>query len=93
MNFLRYTISGDYIPSRVEIFGASDGQTYQKLGEASLQEESLEQGRNKVKAKIEFNPMLVNKIKVLAPVVNPIPEGHHRAGERAKLMVDEIVVF
>ena len=93
MNFLRFTISGVYIPSKVEIFGAMDDQEYQKLGEVLLKEESLEQGRNKIKANIEFDSIQVNKIKIIAPVVNPIPEGHHRAGEKGKLMVDEIVVF
>lgn len=93
MNFLRFTISGDYIPAKVEIFGALEDQKYQKLGEVLLIEESLEQGRNKVKVKIEFDSIQVNKIKIMAPVTNLIPEGHHRVGEKGKLMVDEIVVF
>lgn len=93
MNLLRFTISGHYIPSKIEVFGAKNGEEYKKLGEVTLQEESLEQGRNKINAKIEFDPILINKIKVMAPVANPIPQGHHRTGEKSKLMVDEIVVF
>ncbi|MBP0902955.1 beta-N-acetylhexosaminidase [Mariniflexile gromovii] len=90
---LRFTISGNYVPESFEIYGSEDGQTFSKLAEVQLLEESHTQGRNKVKSTIPFNKTSVKAVKVKAKSVNPIPVDHHQATNASKILIDEIVIF
>ena len=89
---LRFTISGVYLPEKVEVLGSGDGLNFKHLGETSQLEESHMQGRNKVTTVVNFEKTNVKALKIKAKSVNPIPAGHHRAGERSKIYVDEVVV-
>ncbi len=90
---LRFTISGTYNPKGMEVFGSVDGRTFTKLGEKQQLQESLTQGRNKVTTTVDFPAQKLKAIKIKAKRLNPIPEGHHRAGQASKIAVDEIVVL
>lgn len=92
-NSLRYTILGIYPPKKVEIWGSKDGKEFNLLGEMEQLEESLKQGRNKVKSSISFSPTSIKKLKVKAFSHRPLGEGHHRVGENSVIAIDEIVVF
>ena len=93
MTSLRFTIGGVYVPENIEIHGSQDGETYTKLGKINQIEESHIQGRNKVKSEISFDKTLVKSIKIKAKSINPIPEGHHQAGNASKISVDEVVIY
>lgn len=90
---LRFTNSSVYIPETIELFGSADGINYTKLGQVDQIEKSHIQGRNKIKSTIEFNKTRVKSIKVKAKRVDPIPEGHRRAGGASIILIDELVVF
>ncbi|MEX0312868.1 MAG: beta-N-acetylhexosaminidase [Allomuricauda sp.] len=91
-NALRFTISAIYPPEKVEVFGSSDGREFVKLGEVDQTEISLTQGRNKIPFTITFPPTKVKMLKIKGDEINPIPDGHHTAGRRALIKIDEIVV-
>ena len=91
-NTLRFTISAIYPPETVEVFGAEDGINFQKLASIDQTEISHTQGRNKVPSSISFSPRKVKAIRIIGKALNPIPEGHHRAGQAATIKVDELVV-
>ena len=91
-NALRFTIGAIYPPEQVEVLGSENGKDFKKLGETSKGEISRVQGRNKIPYTIDFKPTKVKAIKVVAKELNSIPEGHHRVGERAVIMVDELVI-
>lgn len=93
MTCLRFTIGGIYLPEKIEIYGSSDGQTYSKLDEMEQLEESHTQGRNKVRATLNFEKTTVKSIKIKAKSVDPIPAGHHQQGVTSKIMVDEVVLY
>ncbi|MCG9793125.1 beta-N-acetylhexosaminidase [Flavobacterium algicola] len=90
---LRFTISGNYVPENYELYGSKDGQTFVKITEVDLKEQSHTQGRNKVETILNFEKTIVKAIKVKAKSVNPIPIRHHQAGNASKIMIDEIVIF
>ncbi len=90
---LRFTISGVYVPESHQVFGCKDGEQYFLLGESKQIDESQTQGRNKVTAKISFDPQEVKSLKIKSKSLNPIPQEHHRAGEASKIYLDEIVIF
>lgn len=89
---LRFTISGIYFPEKVEVLGSEDGLNFTHLGETDQLEESHIQGRNKLTTNVSFNKKSVKALRIKAKSVAPIPAGHHRAGERSKIYLDEIVV-
>nr|WP_299382180.1 family 20 glycosylhydrolase [Allomuricauda sp.] len=89
---LRFTIAAIYPPEHVEILGSENGTDFKKLGEITKEEISRIQGRNKIPYKVDFDPIKLKSVKVVAKEIDPIPEGHHRAGERAVLMIDELVI-
>ncbi|MDN5211352.1 family 20 glycosylhydrolase [Fulvivirgaceae bacterium BMA12] len=89
---LRFTISGVYAPEKVEVSGSEDGVNFKHLGETSQLQESHTQGRNKVTTVVNFEKSNVKALRIKAKSVAPIPAGHHRAGERSKIYVDEVVV-
>ncbi len=91
-NTLRFTISAIYPPEKVEVYGSMDGKEFVKLGESEQLEISHTQGRNKIPFAITFEPTTVKAIKIKGKEINPLPEGHHRAGVQAVIKVDEIVV-
>ncbi len=90
---LRFTISGVYVPESHQVFGSADGKEYFLLGEIEQKVKSHTQGRNKVTTKISFDPQEVKSLKIKSNSLNPIPQGHHRAGEASKIYLDEIVIF
>ncbi len=90
---LRFTISGVYVPILHSVYGTADGQNFELLGQLDLSEEGLTQGRNKVNSKIDFNPVDVQYLRIVSEGLNPIPDGHHLAGQKSKIYLDEIVVL
>jgi hexosaminidase len=89
---LKKTIGGIYPFKRVEVF-AEKGGAFEKIGDSGFQETCLIQGRNKIVTSIKCKVQNISKIRLKAELVNPIPEGHHKAGDKSYLMVDEIVVL
>lgn len=92
LNALRFTISGIYPPVQLTLYGSMDGQTFTPISTLDQTEVSQIQGRNKIPATLSFDPVQVKVLRLQGKELNPIPEGHHRAGTRAMIMVDEIVV-
>lgn len=90
---LRMTISGIYVPEHFQIWGSTDGSQFQLLAESEDLLRSHTQGRNKVKATLSFRPQEVRVLKFKARSVDPIPAGHHRAGESSKIYIDEVVIL
>jgi hypothetical protein len=93
MNFLQVAISGIYMPETIQVLGSENGKTYFDLGEISLKEQALVQGRYIHQAKIEYDETEVSKLKIKLFSVNPIYEGHHRAGAKSTIYLDEVIVF
>jgi hexosaminidase len=91
---LRYTISAIYPPEMVEVFGAGPTSKGKFVSLATLDqsEEAAIQGRNKVPSSINFAPTELTAIQVRLKAYSKIPEGHHRAGDKARIYVDELVV-
>ncbi len=97
---LRYTISGIYPPETVEVLGTSAGSVgaaaagakFVPLGALDQTDEAALQGRNKVGSQIDFPAMEVTRLRVKMKAFNPIPAGHHKAGSRARIYLDELVV-
>jgi len=90
---LRWTIAGKYPAAQVEVYGSTDGKKYSKIGESGFQETSLIQGRNKVTLDTQCRATSIKRLRVKARLLNPIPEGHHKAGSKSTLLVDEVVVL
>ncbi|MBI9064353.1 MAG: family 20 glycosylhydrolase [Marinilabiliaceae bacterium] len=93
INTMRLTIFGIYPPTQLEIFGSTDGETFSKIGHANLRYIALIQGRNRIKMAITCQANQIKKLRVKAKLLDVIPEGHHKAGDKAYLQVDEIVVL
>ncbi|MEQ6120108.1 family 20 glycosylhydrolase [Reichenbachiella sp. MALMAid0571] len=93
MTTLRMTISGIYLPENVEVYGSKDGKSFTKLGETEQILASHTQGRNKVTTEVSFPKTIVKAMRIKAKSVNPIPEGHHRAGSASRISIDELVVY
>ncbi len=89
---LRFTISGIYPPSEIEVFGSTDGKTFKLLTKKEQLEVATEQGRNKVNISLPFDAVNVKTLKIKAKGFNPIPEGHHKNGSRSHIWIDEIIV-
>ena len=90
---LRFTISAIYPPKKVAVWGSMDGKMFNLLGELNQLEESLEQGRNKVKSKVSFAPKTVKFLKIKGSAHQPLKEGHHRAGQNSVIAIDELIVL
>lgn len=93
MTALRMTIHGTYLPENVEIFGSQDGKSYTKLGTKEQLQASHTQGRNKVTTEVSFPKTNVKSVRIKAKSVNPIPEGHHKAGSASRILIDELVIY
>lgn len=91
-NALRYTISAVYPPELVEVYGSEDGQSFAKLAELDQTEVSHIQGRNKIRSTLTFSPTKVKALRLVGHELNPVPEGHHTAGRKARIKIDEVVV-
>ncbi|MCG8310800.1 MAG: family 20 glycosylhydrolase [Cytophagales bacterium] len=91
-NALRFTISGIYSPETVTVLGSADGRNFTVLGKLDQTEISYTQGRNKIDHVLSFKQTEVMALKVKLRSPNPIPEGHHRAGGRSSMMIDELIV-
>lgn len=89
---LRYTISGVYPPTNVEVFGSTDGKSFKLLNQKELAEAATEQGRNKVNVNIPINQTKVKALKINLKGFESIPEGHHKSGSRSHIRIDEIIV-
>jgi len=90
---LKKTIRGIYPPSRIELFGSTDGVKYKKIGDSGFLKTSQIQGRNRIPIDIECNAKNIKNLRVKAKIVSPIPLGHHMAGKNGYLKVDEIIVL
>lgn len=91
---LRYTISAIYPPETVEVFGASAGSNGKFVSLATLdqKEKAAIQGRNKVVSALSFPETELTALQVRIKGYSSIPEGHHRAGDKARIYLDELVV-
>ncbi len=89
---LRYTISGIYPPTEIEVFGSTDGKIFKLLIKKAQLEVATEQGRNKINNSLSFDTVNVKALKIKAKGFNPIPEGHHKSGSRSHMWIDEIIV-
>ncbi|MCL4141096.1 UNVERIFIED_CONTAM: hypothetical protein GTU68_060009 [Idotea baltica] len=89
---LRFTISGIYPPTNIEVFGSLDGQTFKLLATKEQLEKATEQGRNKVNTKISFDAEKVKSLRIKAKGYNSIPKGHHKSGTSSHIWIDEIIV-
>jgi len=94
LNFstLRYTISAIYPPHTVEVLGAAAGAKFSSLGALDQADEAALQGRNKVSSALQFPPTEVTALQVRLKAFAKIPKGHHRAGGKARIYLDELVV-
>ncbi|WP_168796292.1 beta-N-acetylhexosaminidase [Flagellimonas onchidii] len=81
-----------YRPHTVEVFGATNGGEFVKLGELIQPEKGLEQGYIKYANAINLTPTRVNVIKIKASSINPIPAGHQTPGGASAISIDEFVV-
>lgn len=93
INTLRLTIFGIYPPTNIEVFGSTDGQNFTRIGGKNLKDEALIQGRNIINNKIKVDATGIVKIRVRARLLEQIPKGHHKAGEKPCLKIDEIIVL
>lgn len=88
---LRYTISGIYAPTEVEVLGSMDDTTYFPLGNLQLAGAGI-QGRNKVEYRIPLMKNKVKSIKVKVKTPSPVPKGHHLTGSISSMAIDEIII-
>ncbi|MGQ1787422.1 FN3 associated domain-containing protein [Saccharicrinis sp. GN24d3] len=93
INTLRLTIFGIYPPMQIEVYGSTDGKNFTKLGDTELSDKAFIQGRNRIISKISCSGSGLTKIRVKAKLVDLIPEGHHKAGNKAYLKIDEIIIL
>ncbi|MBI9063069.1 MAG: family 20 glycosylhydrolase [Marinilabiliaceae bacterium] len=93
INTLRLTIFGIYPPMQIEVYGSIDGKTFTKLGDTDLSDKALIHGRNRIVNKIPCSGSGLIKIRVKAKLIDLIPEGHHKVGDKAYLKIDEIVIL
>ncbi|MEM9929410.1 MAG: family 20 glycosylhydrolase, partial [Bacteroidota bacterium] len=91
-NTLRYTISAIYPPHSVQVWGAGSDGKYRELAAAYPTEIAAQQGRNKVPTTLEFDAVELTSLRFKLTAYDRIPEGHHRAGGRARIYLDEVVV-
>ncbi|MFT6131024.1 MAG: hexosaminidase [Neolewinella sp.] len=89
---LRYTISGIYPPETVEVLALGSDGKFQSLATLQQTDEVERQGRNKVVSRLTFPEVELLKLRVLVKTYGTIPEGHHKAGSRGRMYVDELVV-
>ncbi|MDO5977921.1 beta-N-acetylhexosaminidase [Flavivirga spongiicola] len=89
---LRFTNSGIYPPTDIEVFGSVDGKTFKLLVQKEQLEIATEQGRNKVNTRIPFGAVKTKILKIKAKGFNTIPDGHRRSGAPSRIWIDEIIV-
>lgn len=90
---LRFTISGVYVPVAHHVYGSEDGVDYFLLGHLDQTSESIIQGRNKVVSSVSFEGKEITSLKIVSRGLSPIPTGHHLAGQKSKVYIDEIVIY
>tara|TARA_R110002050_G_scaffold121429_1_gene239762 strand:- start:25983 stop:28319 length:2337 start_codon:yes stop_codon:yes gene_type:complete len=88
---LRYTISGIYAPTEVEVSGSIDDFNYTPLGNMYMPEAGI-QGRNKIEYRIPLSKNKVKSIKIKVKTPSPIPKGHHMAGSSSIIAIDELIL-
>jgi hexosaminidase len=93
VNSLKKTIRGTYPPTQIELFGSTDGVEYTKIGDSGFLETSQVQGRNRISSDMACEATGIKNLRIKAKLVSPIPEGHHKAGEKGYLKIDEIIVL
>jgi hexosaminidase len=89
---LRYTISGIYPPGDITVLGDQGDGSFVELGRLREASKAEQQGRNKITHQIGFPPTTLRAIKVGMKAFETIPEGHHQAGARARIYLDELVI-
>lgn len=90
---LKKTIGAIYPPRQIEIYGSSDGIDYQKIGDSGFIKTSLIQGRNRIKTDISCKARNIKNLRIKAYLINPIPDGHHKEGQKSYLLIDEVIVL
>ena len=88
---LRYTISGYYPPSKVQVYAIDENGKESLLAEKDYFEDHLVQGRNKVQSKLNWPLKSLKKAKVHIYNYSELPAGQHRVGEASRLAIDELV--
>jgi hexosaminidase len=78
----------------VEVWGVTTQSNGKFVSLATLDQgaEAAIQERNKVPSVIDFATTNVTAIRVRLQAFDNIPKGHHRAGDKARTYVDELVV-
>ncbi|MTB49460.1 beta-N-acetylhexosaminidase [Lewinella sp. W8] len=89
---LRYTISGIYPPGSITVYGDRGDGEFVELASLEEPEKATQQGRNKVAHQLSFPATTLRAIRVEMAAFGAIPEGHHRAGARARIYLDELIV-
>lgn len=89
---LRFTNSGIYAPTDIEVFGSTDGKIFKLLAQKEQLEIATEQGRNKVNTSLPFDAIKIKTLKIKIEGFNSIPEGHHKSGSPSHIWIDEIIV-
>ncbi|MEM6377193.1 MAG: family 20 glycosylhydrolase, partial [Bacteroidota bacterium] len=92
-NALRFTISGYYPPRQVDIWASKDGERYELVMSQETDDRNLVQGRNKVPISVDFQETELQYLKVSLATHAILPEGHHRAGQAARMAIDELQVW
>lgn len=83
---------GIYLPQSLEVYGAVNGSEFTKIGELVQPEKGLEQGYIKFSNNIDLTPATVDKLKIKAKSVSPVPDDHHTPRITSAMSIDEFVV-
>lgn len=78
-----------YPPKSIEVFGSSDGKTFEPLGSATP---VADNSGPKVVTRVEFKPATARYIRLLLLNLPVVPEGKRGAGEKTWMFLDEIQV-
>ncbi|MEO0732593.1 MAG: family 20 glycosylhydrolase [Bacteroidota bacterium] len=92
LSTLRFSILGVYPPQEIEVWGRAPGGTFVSLGTLLQDELAVAQGRNKIPSQLIFPETELTELRIKLRAFAEIPAGHHRAGEAAKIYLDELVV-
>lgn len=78
-----------YPPKSIEVYGSSDGKTFESLGNAVPVADNI---GPKVATKVEFKPVTIRYIRLLLFNLPAVPAGERGAGEKTWMFLDEIQV-
>ncbi len=91
---LRYTISSIYPPETIALSAitSTSAGSFVPLAELNQEHEAVIQGRNKVVSTLTFPEEQVTALRVELKAYGSIPTDHFRAGGKARIYLDELVV-